>query len=536
VRGSDPFADIGLRGKPAAPVAVPGVIDAHRHHEEGMRMILRYLPPRPSRLGYRWHAAALALVLVALAAAASAAAANVNIVRQGAPPANYPPNTHYFKTIQAAVNASTEGDYVLIEPGTYYEPVKVTSAQHGIWIRGLNRNKVIIDGQNKAGNGIEIYKANNVWVENLTVRNFDTSENGEPCTTIEKECGNEIWWNGGASTSAIGAEGWYGAYLTAYDTGLYGGYGIFTGHETRGSWTNIYASGFNDSGMYLGACQECDATITGATMENNSLGYSGSNSGGTLVIQNSVFSNNSSGIVPNSEAPGDRPPPQDGECGRPNVEAPNPYPEITSTNIQRCTVFRNNLITKNNNKTVPANGSTARGAFGNGIILASTYADLVENNVITNNENTGIFGIENPVDEKFFQLAGNRISSNVFSHNGYHPLVGGALGAKFTGDITLGSGAIELVTGGAVESQSKNNCVSNNVLRDATFPEKIEEIWGCQHEHTPNPGGAPEVYEYIEAAGVRAFEERKPVGQPAPPAQPTMPNPCKGVPKNPLCP
>jgi hypothetical protein len=499
-------------------------------------MIHRYLPPRPSRLGHRWHAAGLVLALLALGVAASSAAADVNIVRQGEPPAKYPSNTHYFKTIQAAVNASKAGDYVLIEAGTYYEPVVVTSEHHDIWIRGMNRNSVIIDGQHKAGNGIEIYKTNNVWVENLTVRNFDTGENGEPCTTVETECGNEIWWNGGRLSSAVGAEGWYGAYLTAYDTGLEGGYGIFTGHETRGSWNNIYASGFNDSGMYLGACQECDATITRARMENNSLGYSGSNSGGKLVIENSVFRNNSSGIVPNSEAPGDRPPPQDGECGRPNIENPNPYPEITSTNIPRCTVFRNNLITKNNNKTVPANASTARGAFGNGIILASTYADLVENNVITNNQSTGIFGIENPVEGKFFQLSGNRISNNVFAHNGYQPLIGGPLAAKFAGDITLGSGAVELETGGAVESTSVNNCVSNNVLRDATFPAKIEETWGCQHETTPNPGGGLEIYEYIGAVGVAAFEQRKPVGQPAPPPQQTMPNPCKGVPKNPLCP
>ena len=60
------------------------------------------------------------------------------------------------------MNASTAGDWVLIEPGTYHEAVKVTSAQSGIWIRGMNRNTVIVDGQNKAGNGIEIYKANNV--------------------------------------------------------------------------------------------------------------------------------------------------------------------------------------------------------------------------------------------------------------------------------------------------------------------------------------------------------------------------------------
>jgi hypothetical protein len=475
----------------------------------------------PRRLKY---AAVLAVVAALTAAFASAASATVRIVSQTKT------GTNYYSKIQSAVNAAHEGDWVLIEPGFYDEAVRVM--QSNIWIRGMNRNTVVIDGQNKAGNGIEIYKSNNVWVENLTVRNFDTNENGEKCPVIvegQEECGNEIWWNGGAATSAVGAEGWFGSYLTAYNTDRYGGYGIFTGHETRGSWNNIYASGFNDSGMYLGACQECNAKITNATMENNSLGYSGSNSGGKLIIEKSLFRNNSSGIVPNSEAPGDRPPPQDGECGRPNIENPNPYPEITSTKLKRCTIIRNNLITENNNKTTPANPSTARGAFGNGIILASTYADLIEENTITNNESTGLFGIEIPAAEKFFQLAGNRISSNTFSNNGYH-------GGPFTGDITLGSGAIELATAGAVESQSKNNCVSENALPDATFPENIQGTWGCQHKTTPNPGGAPEIYGYIEEAGIKAAEERTPVGQPVPPAQPTMPNPCKGVPRNALCP
>jgi hypothetical protein len=473
----------------------------------------------------RYFCAVLALVLVAFAATASAAlAGNANIVRQGAPPAKFPPNTHYYKTIQSAVNASTAGDYVLIEPGVYYEAVTVTSAQSGIWIRGMNRNKVIIDGQNKAGNGIEIHQTDNVWVENLTVRNFDTG----PACPVE-ECGNEIWWNGAVNSksSNVEAQGWYGSYLTAYDTGLNGGYGLFTSHETKGSWNNIYASGFNDSGMYIGACQECDARVTHAVMENNSLGYSGSNSGGKLVIEKSIFRRNSTGIVPNSEAPGDKPPPQDGECGRPNVENPNPEPIITTTKIERCTVFRNNLITENNNSTVPVNGSTERASFGNGIILPGTYADLVERNVITNNEKTGLFGIELPVDEFVFQVAGNRISNNVFAHNG-------SKGGPFTGDITLGSGFSELV--GLGESQSKNNCVSANVLPDGTFPTKIQGTWGCQHETTPNPGGAPEIYEYIAKVEAETPAERNPVGQPAPPPQPTMPNPCQGAPKNPLCP
>jgi hypothetical protein len=421
---------------------------------------------------------------------------------------------------------------VLIEPGTYDEPVLVTEKQSGIWIRGMNRNTVIIDGQNKPGNGIEILKANDVWVENLTVKNFDTG-----C----ENCGNEIWWNGGAGSAKIGAHGWFGAYLTAYDTGLNGGYGLFTGNETEGSWNNIYASGFNDSGMYIGACQECNARVTGATMEKNALGYSGSNSGGKLAIENSTFRNNSSGVVPNSENPGDPPPPQDGECGRENTEKPNPTPEnITTTNIQRCTVIRNNLITENNNLTVPVNESTARAGFGTGVILPGDYADLIEHNVISKNTNDGVFGIEfpNPFTPPpffnppfqgtiFFQLAGNKISNNQFVRNGH------SHGGPFTGDVTLASGANEIFR--ERESQSKNNCLSGNSFGDGTFPKGIQGTWGCQNNTTPNPGGAPAAYEYILAATEEAAALRTPVGQPEPPPQPTMPNPCEGVPKNPLC-
>ena len=214
----------------------------------------------------------------------------------------------------------------------------------------MNRNTVIIDGQHKVANGIEIFKASNVWVENLTVRNFDF---GPACP--DEECGNEIWWNGGA------------------------------GNETEGSWSNIYASGFADSGIYIGACQECDARVSGATMENNALGYLGSNAGGKLVLENSIYRRNTVGIAPNSENPGDPPPPQDGECGRPNIENPNPTPIITTTKIPRCTIIRNNLISENNNLTAPVNGSTGVAPWGAGVELPGDYADLVEGNLITNN-------------------------------------------------------------------------------------------------------------------------------------------------------
>jgi hypothetical protein len=473
-------------------------------------------------------AVAIAAVMAVYGAAASDAsgADGVNIVGKG-----------HFATIQAAVDASKPWGWVLIEPGVYEESVVVTTP--GLHIRGMNRNEVIVEGNHTVANGIEIHKTNDVWVENLTVRNFDF---GESCP--DEECGNEIWWNGGSGSGRVGAHGWWGSYLTAYDTGLVGGYGIFTGNETNGSWENIYASGFADSGIYIGACQECDARVSGATMENNALGYSGSNSGGKLALENSIWRHNLVGIAPNSENPGDPPPPQDGECGRPNIENPDPTPIITTTKLQRCTVIRHNLIAENNNLTVPVNGSTGIAPWGAGVELPGDYADLVEGNVIAGNPTDGVLGFEyaNPFTPEngfagtiFFMLAGNRVSGNVFANNG-------SRGGAFTGDIALVGGFSEIKEFqqlGYPESHSVNNCVRENELPDATFPKPIEGKWGCQHKKTPNPGGGLPAVEYLEGLQLEANairEAQPPVGQPAPPSQPTMPNPCAGVPANPLCP
>lgn len=55
-----------------------------------------------------------------------------------------------FQTIQAAVNAAQPGDWILIGPGDYHEHgasndgVLVTTSN--IHIRGMDRNRVIVDG------------------------------------------------------------------------------------------------------------------------------------------------------------------------------------------------------------------------------------------------------------------------------------------------------------------------------------------------------------------------------------------------------
>jgi hypothetical protein len=484
----------------------------------------------------RWMTC-LAIAVAALgltAASAMARKPQVDIVTQGKiPTEGVPANTHYFSTIQAAVNATKSGDWVLIEPGDYAEEVKVESPHRKIHIRGLNRNTVILDGQGiiKPGgrNGLEVVKDNDVWVENMTARNFERESTDGPG-------GNDFWWSGGDGSGHVGAHGWYGQYLTAYDTGLNGGYGIFAQNMSKGWWENIYASGFNDSGIYIGACQECQAHVNKATIEYNAVGYSGSNSGGTLVIENSTFAHNSDGIVPNGENPGDGPPPNDGECNRKNIRHPNPTPHFESTAIARCEVFRKDLITENNNLTVPANNSTVKAPYGAGIQLPGVYAEEITENTITKNPSDGIMAFEYPnpypptESTIYFELAGNKIAKNTFSENG-------SAGGYGAGDIFMQGG---LFAQG--KSQSTMNCIGTgaeaNTFGDKSVPSQaaLETTWGCQNATTPNPDEGIVALEYILENQYVSEHYRTPEDQPAPPAQETMPHPCAGVPADPICP
>src|SRR5204862_4085977 len=96
-----------------------------------------------------------------------------------------------------------------------------------IHLRGLNRNSVVVDGTKASSsrcsgqkadqrltadglNGIDVFKASGVYVENLTVCNYLTGPNGGE--------GNEIWWNGGDGSGKIGMGSWWGNFITATST------------------------------------------------------------------------------------------------------------------------------------------------------------------------------------------------------------------------------------------------------------------------------------------------------------------------------
>jgi len=250
-----------------------------------------------------------------------------------------------YKTIQAAVDAAKTGDLVLISDGIYKEAVDVTTPN--ITIRGLDRNKVILDGGFKLENGIRVLDTNGVTVENMTARNY---------------LSNGFYWTG--------SDYYRGSYLTAYRNGDYAIYGFDAYH---GQLDHSMGAGSPDAGFYIGECYKCDAVIDTVISQDNGLGYSGTNSGGDLYIINSTFKNNRAGIVPNAGS-------YEG-C----------YPGRRNTIV-------GNIVHDNNNNKADAIDNALLGQ-GNGILLAGSVDNDVERNLVYNHDRTGIAAVPFPEDD-----------------------------------------------------------------------------------------------------------------------------------------
>ena len=221
----------------------------------------------------------------------------------------------YYRTVQGAVDAARPGDWILIYPGVYHEKSKQQPTA-GVWIqkpnlhiRGMDRNRVIIDGSNGTAaqpcpsasaqqdftprDGIVVSKTSGVTIQNLTVCDYLAGDGDH---------GNEIWWNGGDGTGTVGLGSYSGSYLTAtsewasakVNSPQLALYGIFVSNSTGpGLITNSYASNMADAAYYVGGCRRiCNMTLANDTGVNSALGYSGTNSGGQLIIKNSLFRDN----------------------------------------------------------------------------------------------------------------------------------------------------------------------------------------------------------------------------------------------------
>ena len=459
-----------------------------------------------------------------------------------------PPGTQH-SSIQKAVDVAQPGDWILIWPGVYHEKgtslAGVLITKPGLHLRGLDRNLVVVDGSNGSAsgpcpsdpalqdfngglgrNGIEVFKVDGVSVENLTICDYLASAGGDR--------GNELWFNGGDGSGQIGMHAYQASYVSA--TSMYfkdasspmAQYGIFASNAAGpGRISHAYSSNMGDAAYYVGACPDCNAVLDRVQGEHSALGYSGTNSGGHLVIQNSEWDDNRAGIVPNSLNNEDAPPPQSGLC--------------PDTSTQSCTMIRGNFVHDNNDPNVPAFGISSSSLVGAGIEISGGMFDTLVGNRIERQGSWGIVIHDFPDAETpppishcqggiqlgpicYFNATGNVVTANRLADNGF-------FGNPSNGDLA-----------NQPPAQSPRNCFFANT--DAagltSDPAAIQTVDGPPCDQ-PGTGGSPALTPQLYcAAGLLppscgSYPQQTRVTMLALPPQATMPDPCAAAPANLWC-
>jgi hypothetical protein len=537
---------------------------------------------------------ALAVAALAAVVLAFAPGAGAQVLRVG----TYKGIPGQYATIQAAVDAASPYDWILVGPGDYKTtsfqtvtgsgqgfPAGVLIATADLTLRGMNRNTVVVDGtkpgspqcssapadQNygpsvsggPAGlNGVMVWKADDVSVENMTACNFIGGPGGDggnsAGTGSSDIAGNEFWWNGGYDSGAVGGWGFYGSYLTATST-FYNSalpplqaeaeaaeYGIFSSDWSGGTWDQTYASNFNDSGLYIGACQQiCDQTVNHAWAEYDALGYSGSNSGGSLVVENSQFDNNEDGFDTNSQN-GDNPPPENGACPG------NGISPITHTHS--CWVFIDNYSHDNNNPNVPTAGEAAAGPVGTGMTISGGRNDTVMDNTFANNGAWGNAIVPYPDSGPpcsggspnnlilgpgscLYDDYGDAVIGNKYSNDGFfgNPTNGdfdqfnindGEPSDCFSANTVVGGGSLSPDAASLQSTYPK--CGGTQAVANLN-PEFLAEL-ACDSQIAFIAGEAVPCLPNDDYPRTTAI-----VMHPLPSNLPSMPSPCASVPTNPWC-
>jgi hypothetical protein len=396
-----------------------------------------------------------------------------------------------------------------------------------------------------------VFKASGVSVENLTACNFLSGADTP---------GDLIWFNGGGSSGTQQIGSWRGAFLSATSSFFAGEnqpfaqYGIYASNTFGpGLFTQVYGNNMGDAAFYIGACPDCNAILDHAHAQNSAEGYSGTNSGGHLIVQNSEFDNNHTGFSTNSQNNDDQPSPQSGRC---------PGNQTGPTGTQSCWLFTHNSVHDNNNPNVPtAAGIVSNTLVGTGVLISGGRFDTVDANDVHDNGAWGVILVPE-VDTTppppiahctggiglasfcYFNNFGNEIENNTVSHNGFFGNPANVDLAEisnlaypsncFHGNVAASGAAVgptlfegtPRVTSAPPFIQSFPRGVCGIPGRGAGIISILSLQAACNSEFLGN----------CPATSFTNYPRRTAVQMMALPPQPSMPNPCLDVPRNPWCP
>jgi parallel beta-helix repeat protein len=331
-------------------------------------------------------------------------------------------------TIQAAVDAASPGDTVLVPPGTYHESVLVSRGE--ITIRGSHGAVLDAEGFN---NGI-------------TVRNggFSQGPDGFPvCPELTLHDvaieGLTIRNAGRNGVLLLGVNGFRvsgGKYLDNED------YGIFPICSRNGLIDSNQVEGTEDAGIYVG--DDDEITVVGNRVTRCTIGIEVENSTDVVVRNNRAIGNTTGILV---------------------VVLPGlPIP------LTEDVLIENNVVAQNNfPNPVPPDSGEPEGLLptGTGILNIGGDRVVIRDNVVNQNDSLGIAILANPfaaLDPRLEPFPDdNEVHNNVILQNGHSPDPERAQtpGADIVYDGT-GTG----------------NCFAGNIFK-TDFPTGITGIFPC---------------------------------------------------------
>lgn len=275
-----------------------------------------------------------------------------------------------FTTIQAAVNAASPGDTILVLPGVYQE--EVTVAKAGLTIMGQDRETVILDGGGLLTNAVSVV-ANGVTVKTMTAQNY--ASNGFVFSNVD------------------------GFTMTDLHAKNNADYGLYAIHSMNGEISYNIGEGHGDSAFYIGETPHCDCDVHHNVGFNNMLGYSGTANSYVRIFANEFYDNRA-GILPNVL-------PQE-------MGVDEQTGELYGTQVH--TEIFGNYVHHNNNMDAPEIGiwETVHVPAGMGIGIAGGWFNSVHDNLLVENHLMGV-----AVFWLFVPPRGNEVVDNTISGGRY---------------------------------------------------------------------------------------------------------------------